>query len=165
MRKIIVLTLFFGLLGGTLHAQSRAERRAEEAEVARLITQLVETGRFRVDLTKINATNGQEINLSNNPSLIIRGDSVFSDLPYYGNNYNYNMSTNNNLSFRGEMTDYKFNVDRRNNSSVSFRVTVPEGVHRFSIRIMPNGLVDVAATPAGRQMIRYQGVISTKPVD
>ena len=163
MKKILLLTIFLGLLGGTLQAQSRAERRADEAEVARMIRQLVETGRYRIDVSQATPSGKQPINLSSNSMLIVRGDSVFSELPYYGNNYN--MSFSEGLVFRGRMIDYEFGADRRDNSTVSFKVNTPEGLHRFTLRIMTNGLVDMNVTPAKRQMIRYQGVISTKPVD
>ena len=72
------IVLFFG--GQSLYSQSKKER---EEQKAKEIKEMIENGRFTIEVDRALPMGGRTVHLTTPYSLEMRGDSAISYLPYY----------------------------------------------------------------------------------
>ena len=76
------IVLFFG--GQSLYSQSKKER---EEQKAKEIKEMIENGRFTIEVDRALPMGGRTVHLTTPYSLEMRGDSAISYLPYFGRAY------------------------------------------------------------------------------
>ena len=80
------IVLFFG--GQSLYSQSKKER---EEQKAKEIKEMIENGRFTIEVDRALPMGGRTVHLTTPYSLEMRGDSAISYLPYFGRHILYRM--------------------------------------------------------------------------
>lgn len=160
----LLLLLGIGFLVGNqslfaLGNQSKAEKK-ERQKVE--IREAVEKSQWLIDIERALPMGSKSINLSSFFTLEMKGDSVYSHLPYYGRAYSVPYGGGDGLRFKEPMTDYKCVFDKKGNAEMDFRVKTSEDVFTFNVKIFTNGSAMINVSPVNRQSISYTGKYSFK---
>ena len=79
---LIGIVLMIG--GQSLYSQNKKERKEQKAKE---IKEMIEGGRFTIEVDRALPMGGRSVNLTTPYSLEMRGDSAISYLPYFGRAY------------------------------------------------------------------------------
>ena len=109
-------------------------------------------------------SNVNQINLIGNVNFIrIKGDSIYAELPYFGErqmNAGYNGSDAS-ISIENTMQNYTVNTNSKDDSfTINFNAKTDREVLRFNITIFPNLRTDVVLNGPTRFPIRYTGTVT-----
>lgn len=143
------------LLGGqSLYAQTKEERK-ETKEKA--IKAQIDNQRFRIEVNRALPARGTAINLTTPYSLELRGDSIFSCLPYYGRAYSLPYGGGEGMNFEAFVSEYKLSYDKKKTARIAFKTRTKEDQYNFQLRIFPGGSATIDVTPVNKEGIQYQG--------
>jgi hypothetical protein len=101
------IVLFFG--GQSLYSQSKKER---EEQKAKEIKEMIENGRFTIEVDRALPMGGRTVHLTTPYSLEMRGDSAISYLPYFGRAYSLPYGGGDGMRFEESITDYQSSIRR-----------------------------------------------------
>lgn len=148
------------LLGGqSLFAQSKKEKKEEKALE---VKEMIEGGRFTVDVNRAVPMSGRAVNLTSSYSLELKGDSVVSFLPYYGRAYTAPYGGGNTMDFKATVSEYDLSYDKKGAATLKFRTRTDNDTYAFSINVFPNGASTIRVTPVNKQGITYYGELAVK---
>lgn len=117
----------------------------------------IESGTYTIDVRQAFPLRGRSVQLSSDYGLTIRGDSIYSYLPYFGRAYSVPYGGGQGLSFDAPVTDYKVQAGRKGVTIIIFNTRNPEDYYQFRINVSPNGMASVMVTPGQRQSISFSG--------
>ncbi|MDH6535335.1 DUF4251 domain-containing protein [Parabacteroides sp. 52] len=146
------------LAGGFLQvfAQNKKEQKEKEVKV------LLQNGSYKIDVHRALPRSGRAINLTSLYTLEIRGDSVFSHLPYFGRAYSVPYGGGDGLHFAEAMEEELISQDKKGNTEIKFQTRTSEDLYQFNIKVFNNGSVSIYVSPTNRQSISFQGELRTK---
>ncbi|RHJ93508.1 DUF4251 domain-containing protein [Parabacteroides bouchesdurhonensis] len=150
------IVLFVG--GQSLFAQTKKEKRAQK-ELQ--VKEVVNNGQFTIDVNRAIPMNGRSINLTSSYSLELRGDSVFSYLPYFGQAYSVPYGGGNGLRFKEPVKEYDLSYTKKGVARIKFHVRANEDNYTFNVQIFPNGSATIGIVPVNKQSITFYGEIAT----
>ncbi|MDH6305659.1 hypothetical protein M2459_002585 [Parabacteroides sp. PF5-5] len=154
---VMGIALFFG--GQSLLAQ---EAKSKKEKKAQLVKELVNGGRYTVEVTRALPMGGRSVNLTSLYSLELRGDSVLSYLPYFGRAYSVPYGGGERMRFTSTMTEHTLSYDKKGTARIIFKTRTDEDSYTFNIQIFKNGSSTIQVTPVNRQAITYQGDLLTE---
>jgi len=164
MKRIILTALFFTFLFSDLYAQepakSRKERR-EERQEKRMeeVKNLVENKTFTFIPTHAMPLGGGSIQLSYTFEAEVRGDSIFSYLPFYGVAYHVKYGGRNS-PFDFELPIENYEMEKvENGYRVKLEVKNKMDYITYSFHISQLGYSTLNVTSTNRQAISYYGRI------
>lgn len=150
-----MMTGIVSLLGWqSLVAQEGADDKA------RRVADQIESGNFVVEINRALPMGGRSVNLTSLYSIEIKGDSVYSHLPYYGRAYSLPYGGGEGLLFRKPLTDYQVTYDNKDKATITFNCRSDDDNYGFSLQIFPNGSATLFVQPVNRQSISYHGSLS-----
>lgn len=158
LRLSVVLGMAL-LVGGAhpLFAQSKKERQAQKAGE---VKELLESGAFTIDVNRALPMGGKAVNLTSPYSLELKGDSVFSYLPYFGRAYNVPYGGGEGLRFNESVTENDITYDKKGNATIRFKARTNEDNFTFDIKVFTNGSATINVQPVNRQSISYYGELA-----
>jgi len=165
MNKIIIIVL---LLASTLSIsaqdKSRKERKAEkEAQRMEEVQNLLNSGKLKFKADYALPMGSTSIYLNSTYDLILKNDSAFAWLPYYGVAYQADYGgREGGIKFKEPIKKYKIK-DTSSGKDVSFRVKSKKDTYDMVLSISDNGNADLNVTCIKRQPIRFTG--SIHPID
>ena len=109
------IVLFFG--GQSLYSQSKKER---EEQKAKEIKEMIENGRFTIEVDRALPMGGRTVHLTTPYSLEMRGDSAISYLPYFGRAYSLPYGGGDGMRFEESITDYQSTFDKKGTARIKF---------------------------------------------
>ena len=145
------IVLFFG--GQSLYSQSKKER---EEQKAKEIKEMIENGRFTIEVDRALPMGGRTVHLTTPYSLEMRGDSAISYLPYFGRAYSLPYGGGDGMRFEESITDYQSTFDKKGTARIKFVARTKEDTFRFDVQVFSNGSAIISVTPTNRQNITYQ---------
>ena len=148
------IVLFFG--GQSLYSQSKKER---EEQKAKEIKEMIENGRFTIEVDRALPMGGRTVHLTTPYSLEMRGDSAISYLPYFGRAYSLPYGGGDGMRFEESITD------KKGTARIKFVARTKEDTFRFDVQVFSNGSAIISVTPTNRQNITYQGELAPKKED
>ena len=148
------IVLFFG--GQSLYSQSKKER---EEQKAKEIKEMIENGRFTIEVDRALPMGGRTVHLTTPYSLEMRGDSAISYLPYFGRAYSLPYGGGDGMRFEESITDYQSTFDKKGTARIKFVARTKEDTFRFDVQVFSNGSAIISVTPTNRQNITYQGCL------
>ena len=151
------IVLFFG--GQSLYSQSKKER---EEQKAKEIKEMIENGRFTIEVDRALPMGGRTVHLTTPYSLEMRGDSAISYLPYFGRAYSLPYGGGDGMRFEESITDYQSTFDKKGTARIKFVARTKEDTFRFDVQVFSNGSAIISVTPTNRQNITYQGELAPK---
>ncbi len=157
-RLFFVLGIALLVGGQSLYAQKQSKKE----EKAQQIKEMIDSGRYTIEVNRALPMGGRSVNLTSLYSLEISGDSIISHLPYYGRAYSVPYGGGDGLRFEGIMTDHKLTYDKKGTAKISFKVRTDEDNFTFNIQAFKNASVVINVTPVNRQSISYHGDLVMK---
>lgn len=148
--------LIFGLLGFSLLSISATKVDKMDNSTQMLKSQL-EAKNYRIDVDRALPVGMRDVTLTTIYSVKVVGDSIFSDLPYYGRAYSVPYGGGDGLRFNSPMTDYKQVDGRKGSTEITFKTRSKEDTHDFRITIYSDGTSNVTVNSINRQSISYRG--------
>ncbi len=155
---LLGIGFLFGFQSLSALEQSDKEKQAQQ------VKQAVEDKQFTIEVDRALPMGARSINLTSSYTLVIKGDSVSSYLPYFGRAYTASYGGDNGLIFGAVLTNYTQTLDKKGNASVHFRTKTDNDSYEFYVNIFTNGSTTINVTPVNKQSISYYGQM-TFPVD
>lgn len=155
--RFLVMVGIVSFLGGqSLFAQDKKSEKTQR------IKESVESGTYSVDIDRAFPMGGRSVNLTSPYSIDIKGDSVYSYLPYYGRAYSAPYGGGNGMRFEKPVTNYKVAFDKDDKATIEFATRSDDDRYEFRIQIYSNGTTTVFVQPTNKQSITYHGEIRLK---
>lgn len=152
--RFLIMVGIVSLIGG----QSLIAQEEKDEKFAR-IKDLIEQGEYHVEVDRALPMGGRSVNLTSPYGFTIKGDSIYSHLPYYGRAYSVPYGGGSGLQFDKPVTDYTVSYEKDNKATIRFSARSDDDRYTFSVQIFSNGTASVFVQPTNRQSITYQGEI------
>lgn len=111
-----------------------------------------------------NGSNASVVNLIGNANFLkIKGDSVFSYLPYFGERQmqiDYSAADGGAIQLKSVMKDYKVEQNKDDSKTISFSASSNNENFDVFIRLFQNLSSEMVLNSVSRFSIRYQGKVS-----
>lgn len=156
----LFLLLGIGLLIGSQSLTVWAKQREKGDEVIKKeqrIKEIIESGRYRIDVNRVLPMSGSAVNLTSSYSLTLQGDTVISYLPYFGRAYTLPYGGGTGLRFESQTSNLTQTVDGDKMIKVDFCTRSEDDSYTFDIKIFLNGSITIDVAPANKQPITYHG--------
>ena len=163
MKRTIVLLVFLMpaiVLLGQDKNKTRKEVRAEKnARIEAIVDSLVQSRNYKIIAQNAQPMGWQQINLTGLYNVMIKGDSVVVDLPYYGRAYQVDYaSTEGGIKIDSAIEKYK-ERKRRGNNEISFETSTKSDHYQFKLTITSSGYATIFVNSNNRQAINFSGVL------
>ncbi|MDR2120285.1 MAG: DUF4251 domain-containing protein [Tannerella sp.] len=142
------------IAAGQMSCSSRVAARTEQAETIR---QQIESRHYTIDVDRMLPMQGASKHLTTNYSLMIKGDTVISYLPYFGRAYSVPYGGGKGLNFKACLSDYSLTFDVKGVARISFRTRSEDDVYLYDTEVYNNGAATIRITPGNRQGITFYG--------
>lgn len=137
----------------------REKRVQRELQVKNEVAKAVERRNFVFVPSQATPMTGGAIQLSGYFSIAVKGDSVFSNLPYYGVAYHVDYGlTRSPLYFNSPLNDYTGKI-KKQVYKISFNVPVRSDKIKLNFDISESGYTSLQVTSLQRQPISFYGRI------
>ena len=153
----------YGALGALLLNASHAAADptgGKPADEGKSVREIVEAGSYRIEVQTALPRRGNNIQISSRYDLVVRNDSVFSRLPYFGRGYNIPYGGGEGLFFEAPIESYQLNEGKKGRLEISFRARSSEDVMDYRITLFDNGSASVGVTMQKRQGIDFIGQLA-----
>jgi hypothetical protein len=157
--KYSVLVAILALLSGgcgSLSGLSKEEKAAREAAVRGAI----EKHEYIIDVDRMVPMKSGSKTLTSAYSVTIKGDSIISYLPYFGEAYNIPYGGGKALNFNAKITGYNQMFDGRGKAIIEIDTRNEEDQYHYFIEIFPNGSTSINVRSNNRQSISFYGTAS-----
>lgn len=158
-RLFFVTLCFTALAAIPLSAQTKAEKAEQTANA---VKSAIESNDYIIEVNQAIPMSGRSINLTTPYSLTVRGDSVYSYLPYFGRAYSVPYGGGDGLNFNATLTDYSVEPGRKESTEISFKTRTREDQYVYRIRVFPNGATSINVSGNNRQGITFSGELRTE---
>lgn len=163
MKTRIALLLVLALAAGCSSSNHYPSLTKDQTE--KMVGDNILLRQYTIDVNRAVPLGGRSINLTSPYSLRIKGDSVYSPLPYYGRAYNVPYGGGEGMIFSSTLSDYSATPGRKGETIVKFSTRTPEDRHQFTVTLWPNGSADINVLPTNRQAINYSGKMRLAPAE
>jgi hypothetical protein len=147
-------------LSFTVSAQN--SKKEKEAAHAALIAKMVEAKQYTFEVESALPSGRKTIHLS--PGYIVRisGDTLISNLPYYGQAYSAAGVGESGYNFTSTSLDYSVTNRKKGGWEIDIKTKDQQQNPQFSFTIFENGNASLMVTSMNRQNIQYSGYIDDK---
>jgi len=166
LKLLVAILLLISLSGFTLNAQdaiTRKEKRFEKRVLQFTQTDsLITTQTYKFDARKANPASGQQVDLTTHSAdLIIRRDSAFAYLPFFGRAFVAGYGgVEGGIKFEELMKSYTLEKDTAKlNFQISFSIKTSIDSYDFTIMVSYSGSATISVTSHHRSFISYHGNI------
>lgn len=158
VRLVFLLGIVLLIGGQSLFAQSNKEKKVQkELQVQKMI----DKGHFKIDVNRSIPMSGRSVDLTSSYSLEVKGDSVISYLPYFGQAYSVPYGGGNGLRFEKPLSEYKVTYKKKGDAQIKFKVRTDEDNYTFNVQIYPNGSSTINVVPVNKQSITFYGEVAS----
>lgn len=128
-----------------------------KAVFSNLMMQKIVEKNVVVSINTAHPMSGSMIVLTSPYSLKIKGDSVFSYLPYYGRAYSVPYGGGNGLNFNDKILSYSERITTKGMSEIIIGTKNNEDTYRYVIYLSPTGSASIDVSSYNRQSISFTG--------
>lgn len=118
--------------------------------------------RLTINISSATPQGGATVQLTSDYSISIYGDTVVSQLPFYGRAYTVPYGGGDGLMFKAPISGYTSSRGKDGATNITFKTKTAEDSYDFSIRVYDNGKAYVSVQPQQRSHISYQGTTDTE---
>jgi len=155
------INLFILILASTfmIACTSQNQPKSEsELAIANNVNKKVEAKDFRIRVDYANPMGGRTVPLTSEYDLVIKNDSAFAYLPYFGVAYSAPYgSTEGGIKFSTLMEDYKSALNKKGEWTIDFKINIPNYNYIINISIFSNGKSSININSAQRRAINFDG--------
>ena len=135
-------------------------RKQQEALVAQHVGQALADRHYVIEVDRAYPQGRMGMrDLSTGYGLMVKGDSVFSRLPFFGRAYSVPYGGGMGLTFKAPIVAYYEEVKKKGEHFIQFETKNPEDYYVFVVRAYTNGSVAVSVTPRQRSNMQYSGKV------
>lgn len=151
LKKSICMTFGFMLIFHFLAAKDTVNNEGMDS--------LINSGNYTIKVTQIEPSSASTVQANTIYTVMLRNDSVYSDLPYIGRAYAINYNQNNGLEMETSISGYS--VKKRNNGmkEVRFIAQTKNDKYKWFLRFENDGTVQIQVSMSNKQPIRFVGTI------
>jgi hypothetical protein len=139
-----------------------SSKTASQSERAQTVKQQIESRHYMVAVNRMTPLSGPSRQLTSSYSLTIKGDTVISYLPYFGQAYSVPYGGGKGLNFEAHITVYTLSFDAKGTALISFQTRSEDDTYLYRIQIFNNGSSSIHVTPNNRQIIHFYGNLEQK---
>jgi len=129
----------------------------EKAQQAEQVQTAIADRHFTIGVRSAYPRRGGMINVGNDFSLEVRGDSVFSYLPFFGRAYYVPLGGGKGLHFDAKIIDFIEKRAKKDMTRVVFITNSGEDTYRYTLDIYDNGQATIDVLPQERDRIHFDG--------
>ncbi len=156
MKRILLVISLLVAVATVAHAAKPA-KKADKSTMEQGVKERIESRDFTIRVRQALPMSGRAIMLTSLYSLKIKGDSVYSYLPYFGRAYSIPYGGGEGLIFENVLTDYQAKPGKRGKMEISFDVRTREDSFRYRVEVYTNGSSYISVTSNNRQEIGFRG--------
>lgn len=157
-KRIAISTVMCALIMALTPACSRTTTGgAATPETPRSVQEALQKKAFTIRIRQMYPQNRRSISLNSYYALELRNDSVFSDLPYFGEAYFALDPNDPGLVFDAPVTDWTVTPGKKGQTTVSFQTRHHTDIYTYTVTLWNNGTADVRIQAMRRQPISYHG--------
>ena len=163
MRKYVLtflgVCMLLGLLSG---CASSAERAASAAEHAQKVMSALADRHYKITITQAYPQRGGSVNVSRDFFLEVKGDTLVSNLPFFGRAYrSLYGGTEKGLNFTETIRTYEQLKSMAGVLRFRMRVRNEEDSYVFTVEISSGGRASIRVQAMERDDMRFDGDLET----
>ena len=147
--------------GTTLYTEDgRKMTKEEQAElIAKTVREMIESRHYRIDVDKTKSQSARE-SFSHEYSLEIKGDTVYSGLPFMGVARVAVMGGGTGLMFTSLHKDYVAQRTGLDQTTITFNASNGDDVFSFRLLVYDNGRTEIRAHNRKQESMDYSGELN-----
>lgn len=154
LSSIILALILIAFNTQAVTAQTKSENKQT---IANAVQTALNQKAFTIHVEQMYPQSGRARTLSSYFSLEIRNDTVFSNLPYFGEAYSAVLGSSKGLVFDATLSDLEITPEKKGKTKVRFTTRNEEDVYTYTITLWENGSANIYVQPMRRQSISYIG--------
>lgn len=139
--------------------QAAIEKETQSVKDTTLYYEQIADKNFCITVDRVAPMGKKAITLTNNYTLRISGDTIYSHLPYIGRAFNAPYGGGEALRFKEKTENYTYEKTRKNNIRCKFKVRTKDDYYTIQIEITKSGATRISVTSAYKQTITYYGTL------
>lgn len=157
--KIFGALVFVGiLLAGCASTRSSSGKNPDGVKIKAAL----ESRDYTISANRAIPHSGRAVPLTSDYSLRIKGDSIYSYLPYFGRAYSLPYGGGEGLIFNALSTEYTLAYNKKGAAEIGFNVKTGEDNYSFNIEVFDNGSSSITVQPNNKQSISFTGELRLK---
>ena len=157
--RIIVWLLLLLMMFGCATTQERAEQRAK---MRTAVAEAVASRHLHIDVSTMSTLRYGSKTLTSNFFLELRGDTLRSDLPYWGQAYQAPLgSPSIGLNFEAPILRYSESRPKANKTLLELDVKTQEDIYHYLIEVYDTGESYIRVRSLNRDPISFDGLLAT----
>lgn len=138
-------------------ACSTQSMRSTDPAVAAAVRALVESRDYTIDVDMMSTSRGRPVTLSHPWNISVKGDSIYSYLPYMGEAYTPVIGRQDGLNFDGRLNDYVEKEGKRGSIEIEFWARTFEDRYDYRVTVFPGGASYIWVTPDRKSTVSFDG--------
>lgn len=152
--NIILILILVVFKAQTTTAQTKSENKQT---IANAVQNALNQKTFTIHVEQMYPQSGRARTLNSYFSLAIRNDTIFSNLPYFGEAYSAVLGGGKGLVFDAALSDMEITPEKKGKTKIRFATRNEEDVYTYTITLWENGSASIYVQPMRRQSISYIG--------
>ena len=154
----LMTVVILALAGCASQRMTSQEKAVQKALLAQKITESLRQRDYQIDVTQATPDGwGRVIQLTSLYSVRVSGDTIVSNLPFFGRAYSVPYGGGSGLNFTGMIRHYDETLTRKGEHILYLDVESQEDTYRYIISLFDNGKATVSVTPRQRSHISFSG--------
>jgi len=145
------------VVGAAVISVSCAANKQVSAEQEQAVQRAIAAKDFEIEASTAIPMRGRSVPLTSFYSLAVKGDSVYSNLPYFGQAYNIPYGGGSGLIFDSTVKNYNVASGKRGANIITFQAQSPDGKVEYTVEIQSEGSASILVNSQNRQAIRFDG--------
>lgn len=159
--KILWVTIILLASTGSV-ALSQNSKKEKDAAKAAAVKKMVEAGSYLFEVQSALPSGGRNINLSPGYTLKVSGDTLISQLPYYGRAYSSAGVSDGGYDFTSVDFEYEVTDRKKGGWNIDIKTKDQQENPKLVLTVFENGSASLTITTMSRQSISYSGYLSEK---
>lgn len=158
MKKYLKIVLLILLAFVAIDSHAQKKRKVEN--INPLVKECIDNKNYKIQAHSAHPNGWRSISLDSRYSVEIKGDSVFSYLPYFGRAYRLPYGGGEGLIFDAKIVDYKVSITKKGANEIKFKARTREDSYDFILTIFSNGKSSIRVLTENKQSIEFLGEMS-----
>ena len=166
MKRIIITLSAAALLltsCGVLK-ESREDRLVRLEREAKMVSQGIESGDFKVDIDRMVPLRGAASHVDNY-SVRVKDGQIMSHLPYFGRAWDLPYGGGHGLNFEADIQESDVYREADGSYTVRLLIKTDEDTHVYTFQIFTNGSTSLLVQSKNREPINFNGDFSFEKED
>lgn len=159
IKSLIVCLLALFLATDTSAQAAKKEKNAANTEA---VHKLIESRHYTCTMRSVTPSGGRMKQLSPGYSVTVAGDSLISNLPYFGTSHIPSTSSGDGYMFTSAAIEYEISNRKKGGWDVRIKTKDQQENPEFRMTIFEGGSASVYVTSISRSSISYSGEIVAK---